>query len=103
MSDSQKLDRILKILDKQQQETYIPSKWKPVVDYLEETDRDPVKVLEMLIGLDSVFRQREERLKRENDESISWKRDFMGEYLFYSPYCRKEISWYNNLYRKKVG
>jgi hypothetical protein len=49
MNDSQKLDQILAILNKQQLETYIPTKWKSVVDYCEHEDLRPEKVLELLI------------------------------------------------------
>lgn len=70
MSDEtqQKLDRILKILDKQQMDSYIPVKWKSVVDYLEDTGRTPQQVLEFLIGVDALFKDQEERLKREGKE-----------------------------------
>lgn len=68
MTDSEKLSRILKIVDKQQQETYIPTKWKPVIDHLEKSGCDPLKVLEALIGLDNLFEERQKRIEREAKE-----------------------------------
>jgi hypothetical protein len=49
MNDSQKLDQILQILNKHQLETYIPTKWKPIIDYCEQEELRPERVLELLI------------------------------------------------------
>lgn len=54
MNDSQKLDQILQILNKQQLETCIPTKWKSIVDYCEREDLKPEVVLELLIFMNGL-------------------------------------------------
>jgi hypothetical protein len=44
-----KLDQILNILNMQQIETYIPIKWKSVIDYCESEELKPERVLELLV------------------------------------------------------